>query len=107
MIHDKWQATNAWTIHAQFAGPVTGAQEGVIEGYTGLTQILSDRTLSHTCMPIQMSPAPVHQNIILGVTKYVSLFLRSIIIKALQGIEVRGNMALKTGNNPLRKHQHM
>ena len=54
-----------------------------------------------------MSPAPVHQNIILGVKKYVSLFLRSIIIKALQGIEVRGNMALKTGNNPLGKHQHM
>ena len=60
MIHDKWQATNAWTIHVQFAGPVTGAQEGVIEGYTGLTQILSDRTLSNTCMPtnVTSSSAP-------------------------------------------------
>ena len=63
------------------------------------SEFLSDKTLL-TPACLQISPAPVHWKTILGVTKYVPLFLRSIIIKALQGIEVTGDMAQKTGDNP-------
>ena len=79
-LRSKWQmTTNKCFDYKYMYNLQVQSQVHICEGAVEGCRANSELLINDTCMPTNFTSSKVHWNIILGVTKDVSLFLRSII----------------------------